>query len=70
MIQSEEQNEGISISKEFLIDKIEETSRTDETTDSVILHCVEYHTFKSSIQNIMKMKLVKHCGKPITSQIE
>ena len=45
LIQSEEQNEGISISKEFLIDKIEETSRTDETTDSVILHCVEYHTF-------------------------
>ena len=47
IIQSEEQNDGISITKEFLIDKIEETSRTDETTDSIIFHCVEYHTFKS-----------------------
>ena len=54
IIQSEEQNDGISITKEFLIDKIEETSRTDETTDSVIFHCVEYHTFKSSLQNISR----------------
>ena len=54
IIQSEEQNDGISITKEFLIDKIEETSRTDETTDSIIFHCVEYHTFKSSLQNISR----------------
>jgi hypothetical protein len=54
IIQSEEQNEGVLITKEFLIDKIEETTRTDETTDSIIFHCVEYHTFKSSLQNISR----------------
>ena len=52
--QSEETNEGLYITKEFLIDKIESVRRVDEATDAVMLHCVEYHLFKSSIQNISR----------------
>mgnify|MGYP001231895018 FL=1 len=52
--QSEETNEGLYITKEFLIDKIENVRRVDEATDAVMLHCVEYHLFKSSIQNISR----------------
>lgn len=52
--QSEEANEGSYITKEFLIDKIENVRRVDEATDAVMLHCVEYHLFKSSLQNISR----------------
>ena len=52
--QSEERNEGLFIEKEFLIDRIETVSRADEVTDAVILHCIEYHVFKSSLQNISR----------------
>ena len=54
IIQSEEQNEGTQITKEFLVDRIEDTTRADETTDSLIFHCIEYHAFKSSLQNISR----------------
>ena len=52
--QSEERNEGFSIKKEFLINRIENITRADEVTDAVMLHCVEYHVFKSSLQNISR----------------
>ena len=52
--QSEERNEGFSIKKEFLINRIENITRADEATDAVMLHCVEYHVFKSSLQNISR----------------
>ena len=52
--QSEERNEGFFIKKEFLINKIENITRSDEVTDAVVLHCVEYHVFKSSLQNISR----------------
>ena len=51
---SEERNEGFSIKKEFLINRIENITRADEVTDAVMLHCVEYHVFKSSLQNISR----------------
>ncbi len=54
IIQAEERNEGITIVKEFLIDRIEEITRADEVIDSVVFHCVEYHMFKSSLQNISR----------------
>ena len=50
----EERNEGRFIEKEFLIDRIETISRADEVTDAVMLHCIEYHVFKSSLQNISR----------------
>ena len=52
--QSEERNEGFSIKKEFLINRIQNITRADEATDAVMLHCVEYHVFKSSLQNISR----------------
>ena len=52
--QSEERNDGFTIKKEFLINKIESVTRSDEVTDAVILHCIEYHVFKSSLQNISR----------------
>ena len=52
--QSEERNDGFSIKKEFLINRIENITRADEATDAVMLHCVEYHVFKSSLQNISR----------------
>ena len=50
----EERNEGRFVEKEFLIDRIETISRADEVTDAVMLHCIEYHVFKSSLQNISR----------------
>ena len=52
--QSEERNEGFTIKKEFLINRIENITRADEATDAVMLHCIEYHVFKSSLQNISR----------------
>ena len=52
--QSEERDEGFTIKKEFLINKIENVTRADEATDAVMLYCVEYHVFKSSLQNISR----------------
>ena len=54
IVQSEERNDGISIVKEFLIDRIEEVTRADEVVDSMVFHCIEYHSFKSSLQNISR----------------
>ena len=54
IVQAEERNDGLSIVKEFLIDRIEEITRADEVIDSIVLHCVEYHSFKSSLQNISR----------------
>jgi len=54
LCQSEERDEGFNIKKEFLINKIENITRADEVTDAVVLHCVEYHVFKSSLQNISR----------------
>ena len=49
---SEEKSTGVSITKEFLIKSVENVIRADEATDSVQIHCIEYHAFTSSVQNI------------------
>ena len=49
---SEEKSTGVSITKEFLIKSVENVVRADEATDSVQIHCIEYHAFTSSVQNI------------------
>ncbi len=54
---AEERIEGRFIEKEFLIDRIENVTRADEVTDAVMLHCIEYHVFKSSLQNISRSYL-------------
>ncbi len=54
LAQSEEVNEGNFITKEFLIDRIEKIVKVDEAAESVMIHCTEYHTFKSSLQNISR----------------
>ena len=43
-----------TITKEFLIDKIENVIRVDERTELVVLHFTEYHVFDSSAQNVSK----------------
>ena len=43
-----------TITKEFLIDKIENVIRVDERTELVVLHFTEYHVFDSSAQNVNK----------------
>ena len=58
--QIEEINEGSYITKEFLIDRIEKIVKIDEASDSVMIHCIEYHTFKSSLQNISR----SYTGRP------
>jgi hypothetical protein len=52
--QAEEINEGNFITKEFLVDRIEKVVKADEAADVVMLHCIEYHVFKSSLQNISR----------------
>lgn len=52
--QVEELSTGNTISKDFLIRTVEDVVRADETTDSIQLHCVEYHTLTSSLQNISR----------------
>ena len=49
---AEEKSDGVSITKEFLIKSIERVVRADEATDSIQIHCIEYHAFTSSVQNI------------------
>lgn len=49
---SEEKTSGSSITKEFLIKSVEKVIRADEVTDSIQIHCIEYHAFTSSVQNI------------------
>ena len=49
---SEEKSTGVSITKEFLIKSVENIVRADEATDSVQIHCIEYHAFTSSVQNV------------------
>ena len=51
---SEEKTSGFQIEKDFLIDRIESIVKTDERTESVIIHCIEYHAFESSAQNISR----------------
>jgi len=43
-----------TITKEFLVDKIENTVRVDERTEFVIIHLTEYHVFDSSAQTVSK----------------
>mgnify|MGYP001214147615 CR=1 FL=1 len=43
-----------TITKEFLIDKVDNVVRIDERTEFVMLHLTEYHVFDSSAQNISK----------------
>ena len=62
---SEEKTSGFQIEKDFLIDKIENIIKTDERTESVIIHCIEYHAFESSVQNISR----SYSGSP-SSMIE
>lgn len=59
---SEEKTSGFQIEKDFLIDKIENIFKTDERTESVVIHCIEYHAFESSVQNISR----SYSGSPST----
>ena len=43
-----------TITKDFLVDKIENIVRVDERTEFVVLHLIEYQVFDSSGQNISK----------------
>ena len=54
IVHSEEVGSGFEIKKEFLIDRIESIVKTDERSESAIFHCVEYHMFGSSLQNISR----------------
>lgn len=49
---NEETTLGQDIVKDFVIDKIDRTLKLDERTQSVHLHCTEYHAFISSAQNV------------------
>ncbi len=53
-VQSEEIETSNRIEKTFLIDEVVRVVKIDERTDFVELHCVEYHMFESSAQNISK----------------
>ena len=52
--QTEEVDKGTEIVKEFVIDKISSSVKTDERSELVTLHCTEYHMFESVVQNVNK----------------
>lgn len=52
--QLEETITGHDITKEFLVDEIEKVVRVDERTEIAFLHCIEFHVFESSAQNVNK----------------
>ena len=51
---SEDQSTAEEIKKDFLIDKIDFISKTDERTESVVIHCTEFHVYASSLQNVSR----------------
>lgn len=60
MVHSENKLDGFEIEKEFLIDYIKKVVKTDERNEAIFAHCIEYHTFESSVQNISRA----YTGKP------
>ena len=60
MVHSENKLDGFEIKKEFLIDYIKKVVKTDERNEAIFAHCIEYHTFESSVQNISRA----YTGKP------
>jgi hypothetical protein len=52
--QTEEIENGKEIKKDFLIEKIQKSIKVEERNELVIIHCVEYHMFESSAQNVNK----------------
>ena len=60
MVHSENKLDGFEIKKEFLIDYVNKVVKTDERNEAVFIHCIEYHTFESSVQNISRA----YKGKP------
>tara|TARA_B100000575_G_C23140420_1_gene663519 strand:- start:1091 stop:2443 length:1353 start_codon:yes stop_codon:yes gene_type:complete len=51
---SEETFSGYEISKEFLIDNIENIIKADERSETVMINCTEYHMFESTVLNVNK----------------
>ncbi len=51
---SEETLSGYEISKEFLIDNIENIIKADERSETVMINCTEYHMFESTVLNVNK----------------
>ena len=47
-------NSGETIKKEFLIDSISNVTKVDERNEVVFIHCVEHHSFVSSLKNVNK----------------
>ena len=60
MVHRENKHEGFEIEKELLIDYIKKVVKTDERNEAIFAHCIEYHTFESSVQNISRA----YTGKP------
>ncbi len=50
----EERTSGFEISKEFLVDNIENIIKADERSESIMINCTEYHMFESTVQNVNK----------------
>lgn len=51
---TEETLSGYEISKEFLIDNIENIIKADERSETVMINCTEYHMFESTVLNVNK----------------
>jgi hypothetical protein len=54
LVHSENKEEGYSITKDFLIDYTSKVIKSDERNETVIIHCIEYHVFESSVKNISR----------------
>ena len=54
IVHIEEMNSGETIKKDFLIDSIKNVTRVDERNEFVSIHCIEYHSFVSSLKNVNK----------------
>ena len=54
IVHIEEMNSGETISKEFLIDTVSNVTKVDERNEIVFIHCIEYHSFVSSLKNVNK----------------
>lgn len=52
LVHSEERENGFEISKEFLVDNIENIVKPDERSETIMINCTEYHMFESTVQNV------------------
>ena len=55
LVHSEEKETGFEISKEFVIDNIENIVKADERSETVMINCTEYHMFESTVLNVNKV---------------